>query len=446
MKKMFKICCFFLTMITVVSSCKKDEPNGGSTVTTSKLTVSLSKTSVDLASPENIYATVKDQNNVDVTSSCTIKVNGTTIIAATYTPTQVGNYVFIATKDTVSSAPVSLNVTSSIVGTDSLYVSLSNSTIENNGFDNVDIMVKDKSGNNITATCQLLLNTMSISTPYTATTVGNFTVKAAKGGIPSTVKNLTVTAKGVSPFSTKIVIEDLTGAWCGYCPRVADKLDNYVPTHPNCIVVGVHAGQGTDPFKYQYYSSMASKFAVGGYPAAILNRSGQWSENTSELTAKLAKWAPLGLALESTVSGTNVTGKVKVKFNVTTNKPMKIVIALVENGLVYPQTNYYSPSGGATPHLYGGANPITNFVHNGVLRKAATDIFGDVIPGVNQVKNNTWEMQFTIPLSGLTATGASYTAVAANSKIIAFVLDDSADNTGIYNAQIATVGTVKAFD
>ena len=118
----------------------------------------------------------------------------------------------------------------------------------------------------------------------------------------------------------------------------------------------------------------------------------------------------------------------------------------MENGLVYPQTNYYSPSGGATPYLYGGANPISGFVHNGVLRKAATDIFGDVIPVANQVKNNIYELPFTIPLSGATANGTSYTANATNSTIVAFVVDGSSDALGVYNVQSANVGTVKNFD
>lgn len=184
---------------------------------------------------------------------------------------------------------------------------------------------------------------------------------------------------------------------------------------------------------------------LAGYPTAILNRSSKWSESTADLTAQLNKWAPLGLAIESSDNGTSVTGKVKVKFNVTTDQPMKIVVALVENGLVANQTNYYSPSGGASPYLYGGANPIVGFVHNNVLRRAATDIFGDAIPTTSQVKNGVYELPFSIPLAGSTSSG-SYTAVGANSAIVAYVLDGSASKKGTYNVQYAPVGTIKIFD
>ena len=181
-------------------------------------------------------------------------------------------------------------------------------------------------------------------------------------------------------------------------------------------------------------------------PTAILNRVGAWGENTSELNAELAKWAPLGVAIESTVSGGSITGKAKVKFNVTTDQSMKIIVALVEDGLIADQTNYYSPSGGATPYLYGGANPIAGFTHNGVMRKIATDLFGDAIPVASQVKDGIWEYPFTVSLTGNTATGTTYTAIPANCRIVAYVVDASSNKRGVYNVQSAAAGSTKTFD
>jgi len=334
---------------------------------------------------------------------------------------------------------------------DSLRVTLSASTIELNNFDYVKITVTDKSGNDITSTCNLLLNNnTAISSKYVPTMIGTFSIKATKGTSPSEVKSLTVTSKSASPFTKKILVEDCTGAWCGYCPRVAYALDQYKPTHPNCISLAVHGGSsGTDPYKYQYYPTFNSRFAVAGYPTAIINRKSEWSEDPAELDAALTGWAPLGLAISSTVSGTNITGSVKVKFNVTTEKSMKLVIALVENELVYPQVNYYSPQYGATPYLYGGVSPITDFVHNGVLRKTSTDLFGDAIPVTSQTKNGTYELPFSIPVTGTVYGGVSYTAVPTKCAIVAFVVDGSTGtttNAGAYNVQYAAVGSTKDFD
>ncbi len=335
---------------------------------------------------------------------------------------------------------------------DTLHITLSRSSVEYNNFDYVAITVKNNAGEDVTANCTLLQNnTVAISSKFVPTGIGTFTISAQRSSMASETKTLTVVAKSPSPFTQKILVEDCTGAWCGYCPRVAYQLEQYKATHPNCISTTVHGGGGTDPYKFQYYTTFNSHYAVGGYPTAILNRKKQtsggydWSEDNADLDAALRNWAPLGLAISSSVSGNNVTGNVKVKFNVTTDKSMKVVIALVENGLVYAQTNYYSPAGGATPYLYGGLDPIPNFVHNGVLRKTATDLFGDAINVSAQTKDNILDIPFNLTLTGNTASG-TFTALPANCAIVAFVQDGSGLEKGVYNVQYAPLGSTVNFD
>ena len=329
---------------------------------------------------------------------------------------------------------------------DSIFVTLSANTVEYNNFDYVAISVKDKNGNDITSSCSILLNnTTAINNKYVPAGLGSFQIKARKGNQPSEVETLTVVPKTNSPFTQKLLVEDVTGAWCGYCPRVAFQLEEYKSTHPNCISTAIHGGGGGDPFKFQYYTNFNTQFNIAGYPTAILNRKSEWTEENAELDALLSNWAPLGLSINSAVSGSNVTGSVKVKFNVNTEKAMKIVIALVENGLVYPQTNYYSPQYGATPYLYGGVSPINDFVHNGVVRKTSTNLFGDVIPVTSQTKNNEYVVPFTMSLSGNTS-GGTFTAIPANCAIVAYVVDGSTLNKGAYNVQYAAVGSVKNYD
>ena len=144
------------------------------------------------------------------------------------------------------------------------------------------------------------------------------------------------------------------------------------------------------------------------------------------------------MAIESSISGTNITSKAKVKFNVTTDQSMKIIVALVENGLIANQTNYYSPT-------YGG-NPIVGFVHNGVLRKVATDLFDDAIPSTVQVKNGIYEFPFNISTIGATSNGVAFTVDPSKCSIVAYVLDATAAKKGVYNVQKADVGITKTFD
>ena len=346
--------------------------------------------------------------------------------------------LFISCKKTETTVPVNPIDTTNIdtvacIQTTSLHVQLLSDTVVKNGFDYVSITVLDDAGNNVTRQCNLYLNDVFlIDSVYIPTTLGNqmVTAKIPSCNIPSNQKAFTVIA---SDFTQKILVEDCTGTWCGYCPRVAFSLDEYKPTHPNCITTTIHGGSSSDPLCFQNYSTYNSRFGASGYPTAILNRKKAWSENTADLTKALENGAPLALSISSDTSGASVTATIKVKFGVTTSNAMKIVIAIVENGIVYPQTNYYS-------NLYGGADPITDFVHNGVLRKTVTDLFGDVIPQASITKGNEYTITKTIPLSGNTAFG-TYSSVPSKCGIVAFVVDGATNSPkGLLNVQYADLG------
>lgn len=441
MKKIFVFGLLFFTFSAVLFSCKKD--TGGSSSSTG-LTISLSKSQVFLAAPEDVVVTVKDENNVDVTTSCTIKVNGSTMTGSIYTPTASGSFDFVATKGSQTSNTANLVVVAVSGNTsDSLIIVLSKDTIEFNDFDSCTISVFDKFTNaNVTAQAKIFVNSKNlVGTSYTALALQNVPVFASLGSKYSKVKICYVKAPATSPFTKKLLVEDFTGTWCGYCTRGAKEIEDYLANHPNNFIpVAVHGYAGTsDPFIFQYEQQLGSAFGVTGYPTILYNRKAKWDEVNATLDAELAKWAPLGLAVESSVNGTTISGKVKVKFNVTTSKSMKLVVCLTESGLTYNQTNYYST-------LYGGANPILNFPQNNIMRKVATDLFGDIIPVAEQIKDNTYEFNFSMTTSGTTGAGASYTVDPTKCSIVAYVVDATTSKKGAYNVQKALVGTVKNFD
>lgn len=316
--------------------------------------------------------------------------------------------------------------------TPTLTLTLSKSSIRADNFDETVITVRDQSGTDVTSSCLFKINnTTYASNVYRTTSIGSIPISATKSNAQSNTVNLTTTDPGPSPFTQKVLAEDYTGTWCGYCPRVGVSLTNYSASHPNTIVIGVHSPLGSsDPYIYQYASSLVSAFNITGWPTAVINRNSNWNENTTVLDNEAAKRAPLGLSLVSTVAGATINVTAKVKFDVTTTIGMKFILMLVEDNLVYPQTNYYAPT-------YGG-NPISNYVHNHVLRAAATDIFGDPIPSAQQTMGNTWQANYSF-------NAAAYNI--ANCKIIGVVVfDNGAPYRGALNVQEVAAGQTKNFD
>jgi len=317
--------------------------------------------------------------------------------------------------------------------TTTLTISLSKTSIRADNFDETAITVRDQSGTDVTSSCMFNINNTTWSTNlYHTKSIGSISIYATKSGAQSNTITLTGTDPGPSPFTQKVLAEDYTGTWCGYCPRVGVSLTNYSAAHPNCIVIGVHSPSGSsDPYIYTYATSLTSAFNISSWPTAIINRDYKWTENTTTIDQELTKRAPLGLSLVSTVSGSTINVTAKVKFDVTTTVGMKLILMLVQDGLVYPQTNYYAPQ-------YGG-DPITNYVHNHVLRAAMTDIFGDAVPAAQQTIGNTWQNNYSF-------NAAAYNI--ANCKIVGVVIFDNNGGgyKGALNVQEVAAGQTKNFD
>jgi hypothetical protein len=240
-------------------------------------------------------------------------------------------------------------------------------------------------------------------------------------------------------FKKKILVEYITGTWSQYDTRVINKLETYKTSRPDCILTAIH-GAVNDPFQFQFYPTFRTEFNLAGYPSAIINRrQGRWNENTSVLDAELLGDAPLGIDIRSTQNNGIISGVVSVKFGNYIQSPMKIVVALVENGLVYPQTNVYSQLG-TTP-------TIADYMHNQVLRKTFTNFLGDDIPSFYQSSLGTYDLPFSFSLTGVIYGGGNYSAIPSKSAIVAFVLDASTNSTiGIYNVQYAPVGTTVGYE
>ena len=88
---------------------------------------------------------------------------------------------------------------------------------------------------------------------------------------------------------------------------------------------------------------------------------------------------------------------------------LKLIVYVLEDGLLYNQVNATS--------FFGGQNPIINFEHNHVLRACLTNlVVGDAITGTNDGALVTRNFTMNVPAN---------ISNVANMYFVAFVLDAS---------------------
>lgn len=180
-------------------------------------------------------------------------------------------------------------------------------------------------------------------------------------------------------FQRRVVCEEFTGTWCGWCPRGMVGLELMAEQHPaSFIPISIH-GSGKDPLEidsslpYTYAPFIAS---MSGAPSCMVNRKMSGDpfydiqmlyglEQTSDAAACInttAQWHADGTAIDLHTEFWAATDLAQADYSVA--------YVLTEDSLTgYSQANYYS--GGSSGEFYGWEqkeNPTTDFFYNDVAR------------------------------------------------------------------------------
>lgn len=302
--------------------------------------------------------------------------------------------------------------------TPSITISSDKTIIVVDGKDACTFTVKDNSGKEVTSQCQFFANGTSINgSTFSTTTLGKYKIKAKYNNLES--NEIEIEARTDAPFMAKILIEDYTGTWCGYCPRVAYKLEDAQAKNKNILALAIHVN---DAMATPYAATLSNKFGVTGLPTAILNRSRQWDENYNSLSAYTQIGVPVGIAIESLISSGNATAKVTLKFKDASMTNLKIAAYLTEDNVIANQANYYND---------GKGNPIVGFKHMNVLReKMSQELLGDLVPSSSIIPEGTYTTNLSIPLKN------SWNA--ASCKVLVVVTNSTNDR--MVNAQEVALG------
>jgi hypothetical protein len=210
--------------------------------------------------------------------------------------------------------------------------------------------------------------------------------------------SLPIMALGQTMVSTtaenrKVIIEEFTGIYCGYCPQghaIANSIMNNNPG--NAFVINVHQGgyavpSGNAPdFRTPFGDAIVGQSGVAGYPAATINRhlfpglgngganvTAMYRENWVQASNQILQLPSyVNLAANATVSVTDRTVTVNVEAYYTANSPVgtnKLNVALMQNNTKGPQS---------------GGNQGNNYNHMHRLVHLLTGQWGEEITTTTQ--------------------------------------------------------------
>ncbi len=229
-------------------------------------------------------------------------------------------------------------------------------------------------------------------------------------------------------FTKKVLIEEFTGEWCGYCPDGARILQQIVTNLPHQVFpISYHVG---DPFETPNCSYFKTKLHAPFYPSACVHRTkyngeltfgrGDWSDATNLIVAEPAH---CGLKLETTLTGNKLDVVVKYAGTEDVNKVYLTVVAIENN---VPESSPGSQT-----------NAPTGYIHQDVYRKSISKVKGELTSiKANKVKMVTYN---DIDLVGYDLS---------NVHIVAFIshsLDSDTDKS-VLNVQEVKAGESQDFD
>lgn len=423
---------FFLAAIVAMSCSRKEDPIGSVDVPLA-ITLTSDAGADDFAAigvNTTVDFVVSGNDGADYTDLSRILVNGQEIPGSTYLFEELGEFLVRAEYEGVVSNTLTFEVlepTQRILRID-VPKALRNQTIT--------FALLDDQGNNTAEDATFFVNDTEIEGhTFASANPAEFEVYATYEANDETHTTATHDFEVFIP-KRKVAIEDYTGTWCGYCPRVAVAIQELRDMTTDVSVVSIHKESSamSDPLHYPRVGELQAMFDVpNSFPKAQLNRTEAWVDgfNINQVLPMLGTDTDVSIAINSELNGANLSVTVDVVYEGGSTAGDKLVVYLLENGVVSPQTNYFDQTPG---HPYEGmGNPIEDYVHNDGMRNSLSDLFGDAIPQLPAFQKYSKQYAFSVP--------GHY--VGENLSFVVMVVD--AENNA-KNSQYAWINEAKPFE
>ena len=232
-------------------------------------------------------------------------------------------------------------------------------------------------------------NNFTCTTPYVVPTTGvhNVSMWVTEAGDPVlTNDTMTTAVYGVAFMPTKrLMFEEPTGSWCGYCVRGIVFMDSLYETYPDSVsICSVHDYNGYDPMAEEntwtehYDTYMSGK--ISGFPSIVIDRN-VVDDPSNAIVDYQAMKSNFGFA-DMTISatfGTSVTvsGTVTPAMNLTGDYRVELI--LTEMYVTAPG-DVYTTSNGWSQHDYY-ATDVNNQPLSGAGYNFQDSTSGGVVSG-----------------------------------------------------------------
>ncbi len=183
--------------------------------------------------------------------------------------------------------------------------------------------------------------------------------------------------------SKKVVVEEATGTWCGWCPRGFVYMDSIAKLYPNTVLpIAVH---NADPMVVTAYDAGMSG-SVGGYPSGHVDRKDVDIDPTQFIASyqqRINDVPPCNVSIDALFNPVTrvIDMNVSATFATDLTGDFRFNAVVIEDGVTgttaqYNQVNYYSFQSNNLPLQGAGHNwqqepnpvPAANMVYDFVAR------------------------------------------------------------------------------
>lgn len=285
------------------------------------------------------------------------------------------------------------------------------------------------------------------------------TTKNGTAYMPSSVSFKTKEKEAPKPkapeyYTQKVMIEQVTGGWCGWCPVGKFHITDLMKNKPNTVVgVAIHYG---DPLENRSAHDFINKaYGISGYPGGMVNRvrsaagadivmyPTEWPATVDKILRK--PQANVGLAVVTAFDAATkrLTVDAKVGFGKEANSKLTYYVTayLLEDDLAADQANYLSGDGRFKSYepFYSLPSKIAGYKHNEVLRRAFPAMSGEEINKAIALPGNEYSGQFQVSIGDSNPDKCS---------VVVFITsaDSPSAKRRVENVQFMKLGESKSYD